>query len=160
METYSAVAAANSNKDRTGLAATVCAIFAKSSSGFRDNMDKASFCSYRCLVDDQRDSQVDIPDQIRGDPTKGDRNKFREEERVAYIGSLRPAIRNVQNALRLGPVRKDFSGVISQMLIPESQNPQFEAQCFDLTPGTLESPGATAFENGNGAVSVIFILFI
>lgn len=49
--------------------------------------------------------------------------------------------------MRIGPLR----GVsTNQMLIPESQNPKFEAQCFDITG--LDSADAQAFEKAGNKV--------
>lgn len=51
--------------------------------------------------------------------------------------------------MRLGPLASSKN----QMLIPESQNPKFEAQCFDIEG--LDSADAQAFEDA-GTRSVPF----
>jgi hypothetical protein len=88
---------------------------------------------------------VQIPETIRGNA------QLKENERASYITNLPPAKTGSGASLRLGPL----TGSTNQMLIPESQNPKFEAQCFDITG--LDSADAAAFEKTNGAVRGIFL---
>jgi len=118
-----AEAAAAINAQTNKLAGKVCAIFAKSSSSFRASQDK-----------------VQIPETIRGN------SNVKEQERASYITNLPPRGAGSGASLRLGPL----TGSTNQMLIPESQNPKFEAQCFDIQG--LDSADAAAFEKSNGAI--------
>ncbi|KAK7052235.1 hypothetical protein R3P38DRAFT_1639323 [Favolaschia claudopus] len=120
-----AESAAAANSQNNGIPGKVCAIFAKSSADFRASQDK-----------------IQIPETIRGN------SDIRGEERASYISNLPPSgTGNVASSLLLGPL----TGTKNQMLIPESQNPTFEAQCFDVVG--LDSAGAAAFEQANGAIS-------
>ncbi|KAF7369183.1 hypothetical protein MVEN_00245500 [Mycena venus] len=122
-----AEAAAAGNAKNNNLAGKVCAIFAKSSSSFRSSQDK-----------------VQIPEIIRGNAD------VKEQERASYITNLTPRGTGSGASLRIGPLPPLKGQSTNQMLIPESQNPKFEAQCFD-TVG-LDSADAQAFENANGAI--------
>jgi hypothetical protein len=52
--------------------------------------------------------------------------------------------------MRLGPL----TATQNQLLIPESENPKFEAQCFELTG--IDSPGAEAFEKAGNKVRLLY----
>ncbi|KAJ7180465.1 hypothetical protein C8R46DRAFT_1210817 [Mycena filopes] len=117
-----AEAAAAINSQTNKVAGKVCAIFAKSSSSWRSSVDK-----------------VQVPEIIRGNAN------VKEQERASYITNLPPAKKGGAGTMRIGPLRGLST---NQMLIPENQNPKFEAQCFDITG--LDSADAQAFEkNGN-----------
>ncbi|KAK7050493.1 hypothetical protein R3P38DRAFT_2763749 [Favolaschia claudopus] len=82
--------------------------------------------------------KIQVPETIRGN------SDVRAGERASYISNLPPSgTGNVANSLLLGPL----TGTRNQMLIPESQNPTFEAHVG------LDSAGAAAFEQTNGAIS-------
>ncbi|KAJ7743143.1 hypothetical protein B0H16DRAFT_1014677 [Mycena metata] len=120
-----AEAAAAINSQTNKVAGKVCAIFAKSSSSWRSSVDK-----------------VQIPEKIRGNAN------IKEQERASYITNLPPAKKGGAGTMRIGPLR----GVsTNQMLIPESQNPKFEAQCFDITG--LDSADAQAFEKAGNKIT-------
>ncbi|KAJ7841054.1 hypothetical protein B0H14DRAFT_1051171 [Mycena olivaceomarginata] len=114
-----AEAAAAANAQNNNLAGKVCAIFAKSSASFRASQDK-----------------VQIPEAIRGNAD------LRAQERAAYLAALAPRGTGGPTSLLLGLLRSNEN----QMLIPESQNPKFEAQCFDVVG--LDSAGAAAPRGG------------
>ncbi|KAJ6466809.1 hypothetical protein C8R45DRAFT_1020202 [Mycena sanguinolenta] len=118
-----AEAAAAINAQNNKLAGKVCAIFAKSSSSFRASQDK-----------------VQIPEVIRGNAA------IKGQERASYLVNLPSRNTGGPTSLLLGPLTSSTN----QMLIPESQNSKFEAQCFDITG--LDSADAAAFEESNGAI--------
>ncbi|KAK7052225.1 hypothetical protein R3P38DRAFT_2859192 [Favolaschia claudopus] len=120
-----AEAAAAINSQANKLPGKVCAIFAKSSATFRASQDK-----------------VQIPELIRGNA------KVKNDERASYITNLPTrGAGSVASSLLLGPL----TGSTNQMLIPESQNPKFEAKCFDIKG--LDSVDAAAFEKSNGKIT-------
>ncbi|KAJ7885759.1 hypothetical protein B0H14DRAFT_2563763 [Mycena olivaceomarginata] len=121
-----AEAAAAINAKTNNLAGKVCAIFAKSSASFRGTQDKARSNS-------------------RGHPWK----RQHQDAATAYLAALAPKNTGGPRSLLLGPLRANEN----QMLIPESQNPQFEAQCFDVVG--LDSAGAAALEAAAPASSVL-----
>ncbi|KAJ7839082.1 hypothetical protein B0H13DRAFT_2367033 [Mycena leptocephala] len=85
--------------------------------------------------------KVQIPELLRGNAG------IREQERATYIATLPPINTGSAATMRLGPL----TATQNQMLIPESENPKFEAQCFDLTG--IDSPGAEAFEKAGNKVT-------
>ncbi|KAK7052198.1 hypothetical protein R3P38DRAFT_3594692 [Favolaschia claudopus] len=120
-----AESAAAINGQNNNLSGKVCAIFAKSSATFRaKSQDK-----------------VQIPEIIRGNA------KVKNEERASYITILPPRdAGSVERSILVGPLTTG-----NQMLIPESQNPKFEAMCFDIKG--LDSVDAAAFEKSNGKIT-------
>ncbi|KAJ6579102.1 hypothetical protein DFH09DRAFT_1360958 [Mycena vulgaris] len=93
-----------------------------------------------------------IPEAIRANrPINGDKT-IREQERQSYIALLprKPAASRTPSVL-FGPIRTETGRVLSQMMIVESLNPNFEAQCFDLVGA--DSAGAQAFEAAGNTVS-------
>ncbi|KAJ7141741.1 hypothetical protein C8R43DRAFT_954702 [Mycena crocata] len=119
-----AEAAAAINAQNNKLKGKVCAIFAKAFATWRSSTDK-----------------VQIPELIRGNAG------VREQERATYITTLPPSKTGSAATIRFGPL----TAFTNQMLLPEIQNPKFEAQCFDIIG--LDSPGAVAFENAGNRVS-------
>ncbi|KAJ7356413.1 hypothetical protein DFH08DRAFT_1046818 [Mycena albidolilacea] len=87
--------------------------------------------------------KVQIPEAIRGNANA------KAQQRTAYLAALAPKNTGGPRSLLLGPLRANEN----QMLIPESQNPQFEAQCFDVVG--LDSAGAAALEAAAPANSVL-----
>jgi len=120
-----AEAAAAINSQTNKVAGKVCAIFAKSSSSWRSSVDK-----------------VQIPEKIRGNAN------IKEQERASYITNLPPARKGGAGTMRIGPLRGIST---NQMLIPENQNPKFEAKCFDITG--LDSADAQAFEKAGNKIT-------
>jgi hypothetical protein len=101
------------------------------------------FVSLSLVRTNSLNSQVQIPEAIRGNAD------LRAQERAAYLAALAPRGTGGPTSLLLGPLRTNQN----QMLIPESQNPQFEAQCFDVVG--LDSAGAAALEAAAPATSVL-----
>jgi len=118
-----AEAAAAINAKNNNLKGKVCAIFAKSSANFRGAQDK-----------------VQVPEIIRGNAA------VKEQERQSYITTL-PGKIGKKPSLLLGPLGAGKN----QMMIVESLNPNFEAQCFDVAG--LDSVDAQAFEKAGNKVS-------
>ncbi|KAJ7135493.1 hypothetical protein C8R43DRAFT_620750 [Mycena crocata] len=118
-----AEAAAAINSQANKIPGKVCAIFAKSSSTYRSSQDK-----------------VVIPEIIRGNAA------IKEQERASYITNLPVKNTGSNRSLRIGPL----TGSTNQMLIPEVDNPKFEAQCFDIVG--LDSAGAQAFEDAGNKI--------
>ncbi|KAJ7720114.1 hypothetical protein B0H14DRAFT_3521044 [Mycena olivaceomarginata] len=136
-------AAAAINAKTNNLAGKVCAIFAKSSASFRGTQDKARTSSLFLITTNALNLQVQIPEAIRGNANS------KAQQRTAYLAALAPKNTGGPRSLLLGPLRANEN----QMLIPESQNPQFEAQCFDVVG--LDSAGAAALEAAAPANSVL-----
>lgn len=111
-----AEAAASINGQHNSLAPKVCAIFAKSSSAWRQNVIKAQ-----------------IPDVIRGNGAQN------EQIRQQYLALL-PRPGNA-NSVKFGPL----SSSTNQLVIPESVNPTLQAQCFDVD-ASGNSAGAVAID--------------
>jgi hypothetical protein len=143
MNATSAEAAAAINAKTNNLAGKVCAIFAKSSASFRGTQDKARTSSLFLITTNALNLQVQIPEAIRGNANT------KAQQRTAYLAALAPKNTGGPRSLLLGPLRANEN----QMLIPESQNPQFEAQCFDVVG--LDSAGAAALEAAAPANSVL-----
>ncbi|KAJ6579108.1 hypothetical protein DFH09DRAFT_1360963 [Mycena vulgaris] len=130
-----AESAAVANSLNNKIPGKVCAVFARSSANWREARDK-----------------ILIPEAIRGNrPINGDET-IREQERQSYIALLprKPPTSRTPSVL-FGPIRTETGRVLSQMMIVESLNPNFEAQCFDLVGA--DSAGAQAFEAAGNTVS-------
>ncbi|KAJ7052188.1 hypothetical protein C8F01DRAFT_1171255 [Mycena amicta] len=124
-----AEAAAGGNEANTKIPAKVCAIFAKSSVNWREGKDKVS-----------------VPESIRGNTA------IRGQERQSYIASLpnRSPSTGKGPSILFGPLFGTRANPVqNQMMIVESLNPNFEAQCFDLEEGG-ESAGGRAFQQQPG----------
>ncbi|KAJ6605428.1 hypothetical protein DFH09DRAFT_1353872 [Mycena vulgaris] len=120
-----AESAAAINAKNNNLAGKVCAIFAKSSANWREARDK-----------------VQIPEILRGNPA------LKEKERQSYIENLPGKSTTSRSpAVLFGPL----SSTKNQIMIVESLNPKFEAQCFDIVG--LDSADAQAFEDEGNKVS-------
>ncbi|KAJ7103047.1 hypothetical protein B0H15DRAFT_926458 [Mycena belliarum] len=117
-----AESAAAINAKANNLKGKVCAIFAKSSVNWREARAK-----------------VQIPEVLRGNAA------VKETERQSYITNVRGKVGRVP-AVLLGPLATGKN----QMMLVESLNPNFEAQCFDVVG--LDSAGGQAFEDAGNKV--------
>jgi len=100
-----AEAAAQINGQNNKLGAKACAIFAKSSTDWRQNVVKAR-----------------IPESIRGN---GDNFEKMRKDYLAGLGRT-----SSTPGPRIGPL--DATKTKNQMLVPENLNPKLQATCFDV----------------------------
>ncbi|KAJ7052184.1 hypothetical protein C8F01DRAFT_1171222 [Mycena amicta] len=124
-----AEAAAGGNQAKNKVPGKVCAIFAKSSVNWREGKDKIS-----------------VPESMRGN------KELRQKERQSYISSLpgRSPSTGKGPSILFGPLfGTRVNPVQNQLMIVESLNPNFEAQCFDLDTGG-ESASGRAFQQQPG----------
>jgi len=109
-----AEAAATINGQNNNLGAKACAIFAKSSTDWRQNVVKAR-----------------IPESIRGNGGKFEQMRT---EYLANLGRTSPT-----PGPRIGPL----DARTNQMLVPENLNPKLQATCFDVVNLTAQNVPAT-----------------